>query len=90
MEPRLRYRSGEVWLVCDEELSQEKTSQPSGKGSQKSGALTVSGYVTGRLKLIDNDFKMRDTPCPLDIARAFSGPPIAFPSAITHSNRAFG
>ena len=24
MEPRLRYRCGEVWLVCDEELSQEK------------------------------------------------------------------
>ena len=54
------------------------------------GIFTVSGYVTGRLYLIHIDFRMRDTPCPLDIARALSGPPISFPSAITHSNRALG
>ena len=38
------------------------------QGKKHRAGLTVSGYVTGRLNLIDNAFKMRDTPCPLAIA----------------------
>lgn len=51
----------------NEELSQGKNVSL-GEELLNGRGPTVSGYVTGRLKLIDNDFKMRDTPCPLDIA----------------------
>ena len=75
--------------VCVQREAKPRTvSQPRGREIGMVGPLTVSGYVMGRLNLIDNDFKMRDTPCPLTIAVAFSGPPISFPSVLIHSIRA--
>lgn len=69
MKPRVVYRCWDVGFMRNEELKQQVGR--SATTQKKRGVirlLTVSGYVTGRLNLIDKDFRMRDTPRPLTIA----------------------
>ena len=56
--------------------------------SLRDSGLTVSGYRTGLLNFTEISFKMRDTPLPVSMSFARSGPPSSRPSVFIHEIRA--